>query len=124
MRGPDPRIHLVRRNVFSKRWIAGSSPAMTRGLVDGRRENGGSVSNHHLHSADAVLYSGNPANCRGLGTDMLQGQRVLLIIAGGIAAYKSLDLIRRLRDRGASVRVIMTAAAKQFVTPLAASATK
>jgi phosphopantothenoylcysteine decarboxylase/phosphopantothenate--cysteine ligase len=53
---------------------------------------------------------------------MLQGRRVLLIIAGGIAAYKSLDLIRRLRERGATVRVIMTAAAKQFVTPLAASA--
>jgi phosphopantothenoylcysteine decarboxylase/phosphopantothenate--cysteine ligase len=57
-----------------------------------------------------------------LGTDMLQGRRVLLIIAGGIAAYKSLDLIRRLRERGAAVRVIMTAAARQFVTPLAASA--
>ena len=53
---------------------------------------------------------------------MLHGRRVLLIIAGGIAAYKSLDLIRRLRERGAAVRVIMTAAAKQFVTPLAASA--
>ena len=53
---------------------------------------------------------------------MLQGRRVLLVIAGGIAAYKSLDLIRRLRERGASVRVVMTAAAKQFVTPLSAAA--
>src|SRR5665213_2968643 len=53
---------------------------------------------------------------------MLQGRRVLLIVAGGIAAYKSLDLIRRLRERGAAVRVIMTASAKQFVTPLAAAA--
>ena len=52
---------------------------------------------------------------------MLQGRRVLLIVAGGIAAYKSLDLIRRLRERGAAVRVIMTASAKQFVTPLAAA---
>ena len=51
----------------------------------------------------------------------LQGRRVLLIIAGGIAAYKSLDLIRRLRERGAGVRVIMTAAAQRFVTPLAAA---
>jgi phosphopantothenoylcysteine decarboxylase / phosphopantothenate---cysteine ligase len=51
----------------------------------------------------------------------LQGRRILLIIAGGIAAYKSLDLIRRLRERGASVRVIMTAAAQRFVTPLAAA---
>ena len=48
------------------------------------------------------------------------GNRVLLIIGGGIAAYKSLDLIRRLRERGAAVRVIMTDAAQQFVTPLAA----
>jgi phosphopantothenoylcysteine decarboxylase/phosphopantothenate--cysteine ligase len=52
----------------------------------------------------------------------LQGRRILLIIAGGIAAYKSLDLIRRLRERGAAVRVIMTKAAQQFVTPLAAAA--
>ena len=51
----------------------------------------------------------------------LQGRRILLIIAGGIAAYKSLDLIRRLRERGAGVRVIMTAAAQRFVTPLAAA---
>src|SRR3954451_13979912 len=45
-------------------------------------------------------------------------RRILLIISGGIAAYKSLDLIRRLRERGAAVRCIMTAAAKHFVTPL------
>jgi phosphopantothenoylcysteine decarboxylase/phosphopantothenate--cysteine ligase len=45
----------------------------------------------------------------------------LLIIAGGIAAYKSLELIRRLREQGAAVRCIMTEAAKQFVTPLAVS---
>ena len=47
---------------------------------------------------------------------------LLLIVSGGIAAYKSLDLIRRARERGHSVRVVMTAAAQQFVTPLAASA--
>ncbi|HEX2556050.1 MAG TPA: bifunctional phosphopantothenoylcysteine decarboxylase/phosphopantothenate--cysteine ligase CoaBC [Microvirga sp.] len=52
----------------------------------------------------------------------LAGQRILLVIGGGIAAYKSLDLIRRLRERGASVRCIMTAGAQAFVTPLAASA--
>src|SRR5947209_12812796 len=49
---------------------------------------------------------------------MLQGRRVLLIIAGGIAAYKSLELIRRLRDRGAAVRCVMTEAAARFMTPL------
>jgi phosphopantothenoylcysteine decarboxylase/phosphopantothenate--cysteine ligase len=49
-------------------------------------------------------------------------KRVLLIIGGGIAAYKSLELIRRLKDAGVSVRVVMTEAAQRFVTPLAAGA--
>ena len=48
--------------------------------------------------------------------------RVTLIIGGGIAAYKALDLIRRLKERGSEVRVVLTKAAQQFVTPLAASA--
>ncbi len=53
---------------------------------------------------------------------MLTGKRILLIIGGGIAAYKSLDLIRRLRERGAAVTPVMTDAAAQFVTPLSVSA--
>ncbi|MFV0360671.1 bifunctional phosphopantothenoylcysteine decarboxylase/phosphopantothenate--cysteine ligase CoaBC [Tropicimonas sp.] len=48
--------------------------------------------------------------------------RILLIIGGGIAAYKSLDLIRRLRERGMSVTPVLTPAAGHFVTPLSASA--
>lgn len=52
----------------------------------------------------------------------LNGKRILLIISGGIAAYKSLDLIRRLRERGAAVRPVMTAGAQKFVTPLAVGA--
>lgn len=52
----------------------------------------------------------------------LSSRRILLIIGGGIAAYKSLDLIRRLRERGASVRCVMTAAAREFVTPLSVGA--
>jgi phosphopantothenoylcysteine decarboxylase/phosphopantothenate--cysteine ligase len=52
----------------------------------------------------------------------LQGRRILLIIGGGIAAYKSLDLIRRLRERGVVVRVVMTQAAQEFITPLSAGA--
>jgi phosphopantothenoylcysteine decarboxylase/phosphopantothenate--cysteine ligase len=52
----------------------------------------------------------------------LRDRRILLVIAGGIAAYKSLDLIRRLRERGARVRCILTQAATEFVTPLAVSA--
>ena len=53
---------------------------------------------------------------------MLDGKRILLIISGGIAAYKGLELIRRLRERGAAVRCVMTAAAQRFVTPLSAAA--
>lgn len=49
---------------------------------------------------------------------MLQSKRILLIIGGGIAAYKSLELIRRLQDRGASVHCILTKAGSEFVTPL------
>ncbi|MGD9966328.1 MAG: bifunctional phosphopantothenoylcysteine decarboxylase/phosphopantothenate--cysteine ligase CoaBC [Hyphomonadaceae bacterium] len=49
-------------------------------------------------------------------------KRILLIIGGGIAAYKSLELIRRLKDNGVSVRVVMTEAAQRFLTPLAAGA--
>ena len=52
----------------------------------------------------------------------LTGKRILLIIGGGIAAYKCLDLIRRLKERGAHVRPIMTAAAQEFVTPLSVGA--
>jgi phosphopantothenoylcysteine decarboxylase / phosphopantothenate---cysteine ligase len=52
----------------------------------------------------------------------LSGKRILLIIGGGIAAYKCLDLIRRLKERDARVRTIMTKAAQEFVTPLSVGA--
>ncbi|HEU0117386.1 MAG TPA: bifunctional phosphopantothenoylcysteine decarboxylase/phosphopantothenate--cysteine ligase CoaBC, partial [Alphaproteobacteria bacterium] len=52
----------------------------------------------------------------------LHNRRILLIISGGIAAYKSLDLIRRLREQGASVRCVLTQGGAQFVTPLSVSA--
>ena len=48
----------------------------------------------------------------------LSHKRVLLIVGGGIAAYKALDLVRRLRERGAEVRAVLTPAAHHFVTPL------
>ena len=51
----------------------------------------------------------------------LSRARILLIISGGIAAYKSLELIRRLKDRGAKVQVVMTSAARQFISPLSAA---
>ena len=53
---------------------------------------------------------------------MLQGKRILLIVAGGIAAFKALELIRRLRERGAAVRCILTEAGTRFVTPLSLQA--
>jgi phosphopantothenoylcysteine decarboxylase/phosphopantothenate--cysteine ligase len=55
-------------------------------------------------------------------TAELQGKRILLIIGGGIAAYKSLLLIRLLRAAGTSVRCILTRAGAEFVTPLSVSA--
>ncbi len=48
----------------------------------------------------------------------LANRQILLGISGGIAAYKSAELVRRLKDRGADVRVVMTAAAREFITPL------
>lgn len=53
---------------------------------------------------------------------MLAGKRILLIIGGGIAAYKALDLIRRLRDAGAGVTPVLTAGGAEFVTPLSVAA--
>ncbi|WOI55638.1 bifunctional phosphopantothenoylcysteine decarboxylase/phosphopantothenate--cysteine ligase CoaBC [Palleronia sp. LCG004] len=51
----------------------------------------------------------------------LQGKHILLIVGGGIAAYKSLDLVRRLRERGATVTPVLTRAGAEFVTPLSLS---
>jgi phosphopantothenoylcysteine decarboxylase/phosphopantothenate--cysteine ligase len=53
---------------------------------------------------------------------VLGGKRILLVISGGIAAYKCLDLIRRLRERGAGVRTVLTRAGAEFVTPLSLAA--
>ena len=53
---------------------------------------------------------------------MLDGRRILLVVAGGIAAYKSLELVRLLRAGGATVRCVLTEAGAQFVTPLSLAA--
>jgi phosphopantothenoylcysteine decarboxylase / phosphopantothenate---cysteine ligase len=74
---------------------------------------------------DLVGPSGPRQKSRGRGVRPAApsgSKRVLLIIGGGIAAYKSLDLIRRLKERGIGVRCILTKAAEQFVTPLSAGA--
>jgi phosphopantothenoylcysteine decarboxylase / phosphopantothenate---cysteine ligase len=52
----------------------------------------------------------------------MQGKRILLIIGGGIAAYKSLELIRLIRKGGGSVRCVLTAGGAQFVTPMTVAA--
>ena len=53
---------------------------------------------------------------------MLNGKRILLIVSGGIAAYKSLELVRRIREAGGSVRAILTESGAQFVTPMSLGA--
>jgi phosphopantothenoylcysteine decarboxylase/phosphopantothenate--cysteine ligase len=53
---------------------------------------------------------------------MLTGKNILIIITGGIAAYKSLDLIRKLKDKGSMVTPVMTQSAENFVTPMSVSA--
>ncbi|WND03796.1 bifunctional phosphopantothenoylcysteine decarboxylase/phosphopantothenate--cysteine ligase CoaBC [Temperatibacter marinus] len=77
-----------------------------------------------LQKLEAALFSGRNDHSYPHGTPSsftfpsLTGKRILLIITGGIAAYKSLDLIRRLQDCGADVTGVMTAGASEFITPL------
>src|SRR5690242_288700 len=75
-------------------------------------------------SGDAAPASRKPAPTRKSARRKVAADmpRVLLIIGGGIAAYKSLDLIRRLKERKIDVRCILTKAAQEFVTPLSAGA--
>ncbi|QKV20694.1 bifunctional phosphopantothenoylcysteine decarboxylase/phosphopantothenate--cysteine ligase CoaBC [Oricola thermophila] len=76
-----------------------------------------------LQSGGTARAAGEPATEPAApGDSPVGGRRILLIIGGGIAAYKCLDLIRRLRERGASVRPVMTKAACEFVTPLSVGA--
>jgi len=64
------------------------------------------------------MAAGLPSPRRPADNRSMQGKRILLGVGGGIAAYKSPDLVRRLRDRGAEVQVVMTRAACEFVTPM------
>ena len=80
-------------------------------LIQGRPEPGGAI----------AASAGAPAPApRSLG--VADERNVTLIIGGGIAAFKSLELIRRLKERHVNVRCVLTRAAQQFVTPLSASA--
>lgn len=58
----------------------------------------------------------------GLDDEVFAGRRVLLIVSGGIAAYKALELIRRLKERGVQVRCVLTEAGSHFITPLSVAA--
>ncbi|WP_223612319.1 bifunctional phosphopantothenoylcysteine decarboxylase/phosphopantothenate--cysteine ligase CoaBC [Phyllobacterium calauticae] len=73
-----------------------------------------------VHAGPSITQISAPSS--GLATGPLAGRHILLIIGGGIAAYKCLDLIRRLRERGAHVRPVLTKAAEEFVTPLSVGA--
>ena len=88
--------------------------------VTGRRDSG-EFGGPELRSFRQETESPGPHPSQGV-THEFRDRRVLLIISGGIAAYKSLDVIRRLRERGARVTAVMTRAAQEFVTPLAVGA--
>jgi phosphopantothenoylcysteine decarboxylase/phosphopantothenate--cysteine ligase len=79
-----------------------------------------------LKTADKVrAYMANQrsvASARDVSREAIPAKRIVLIIGGGIAAYKCLELIRRLRERGVAVRAVMTRAAQEFITPLSVGA--
>src|SRR5690349_15796687 len=115
------------RQQFGVRQLRGTAgeQALARTFVDGP------VADQHASSLPATPLSRHRGAtcvrvslCRALSWGYsevpmtLQGQRVLLCVCGGIAAYKAADLVRRLRDAGAEVRVVLTESAARFVTPL------
>ncbi len=85
------------------------------------RLNSTSITERNVAKLAAALDMLRPASAKTLSAKT-DAKRVLLIIGGGIAAYKCLDLIRRLRERGYGVRAIMTKAAQEFITPLSVGA--
>src|SRR5436189_1725914 len=91
--------------------------------LDERIEPGGTPETRAPHTARR----GSSATAHALGpaaehADTARTKRILLIIGGGIAAYKALDLIRRLKERELAVRCILTKAAQEFIAPLSAAA--
>ncbi|WP_407149465.1 bifunctional phosphopantothenoylcysteine decarboxylase/phosphopantothenate--cysteine ligase CoaBC [Bradyrhizobium sp. ORS 86] len=106
------KAYLRLRSAKNGRSVEEEVRVILRELADGRAE-----------AAEAALTipAKDPAPAP-RATDTAGEPRVTLIIGGGIAAYKALDLIRRLKERSIQVRCVLTKAAQQFVTPLAASA--
>src|SRR5215468_7358068 len=88
-------------------------------LEDGKIE---ARADAHQHAAPRGRVAAD-ARARATAGDRASGTKhILLVIGGGIAAYKALDLIRRLKERGLAVRCILTKAAQEFITPLSAGA--
>jgi phosphopantothenoylcysteine decarboxylase / phosphopantothenate---cysteine ligase len=106
------KVYLRLRSARNGRSVEEEVRMILRDLIEGRPE--------IAASAPAVASDTRHPAPRPSGAASLA--RVTLIIGGGIAAYKSLDLIRRLKERHIRVRCVLTKAAQQFVTPLAAGA--
>ena len=109
------KFYLRLRSARNGRSVEEEVRVILGGLIEGRPEFPATPSPTSLRPADA---QSRPAR----RTSAPEQPRVTLIIGGGIAAYKALDLIRRLKERHIHVRCVLTKAAQQFVTPLTASA--
>src|SRR6202171_3031825 len=109
------KAYLRLRSAKNGRSVEEEVRVILRETIQGRPEFTAASSSAVLPAADL----GSPTPRRADATDQ---PRVTLIIGGGIAAYKALDLIRRLKERHIHARCVLTKAAQQFVTPLAASA--
>src|ERR1035437_6261210 len=109
------KVYLRLRSARNGRSVEEAVRGILGGLIEGRPEFPATPSQAPLPPAAA-----QPRPTR--RTSAPEQSRVTLIIGGGIAAYKALDLIRRLKERHIHVRCVLTKAAQQFVTPLTASA--
>ena len=109
------KVYLRLRSARNGRSVEEEVRVILAGLIEGRPEFPATPSQASLPPADA---QSRPTR----RTSAPEQPRVTLLIGGGIAAYKALDLIRRLKERHIHVRCVLTKAAQQFVTPLTASA--
>jgi phosphopantothenoylcysteine decarboxylase/phosphopantothenate--cysteine ligase len=127
IRNLDDRVKQGLRERAAARGVSMEQEARTiisgvaAGNISGARQRGGETSLDSINRINVPERSGAVGE-RSIFEMTLSDRRILLIIGGGIAAYKSLDLIRRLRERGAAVRAVMTEAAQRFVTPLSVGA--
>ncbi len=96
--------------------------AVRDGHLVSKLRKGASVTLKTADKVRAYMRAARPSHGAHEAAATASPRRVLLIIGGGIAAYKCLDLIRRLRERGIATRVVMTKSAQQFVTPLSVGA--